>query len=116
MLQEISSQNNRRLLAQQIADRADRIFLWVTLVVKSIREVQKESQSLITLEQELKALPAELELLFYYLLCSIRILARLKGCLLFSIVPFCMSSFEEEWLLLTCLFLEKYLRNPQFAT
>jgi hypothetical protein len=116
MLQDMSSQNDRRLLAQQIADRADGIFLWVTLVVKSIREVLDESQSLTTLEQELEALPAELELLFYHLLRSIRISARLKGCLLFSMVPFCMSSFEEELPLLTCLFLEEYVRNPQFAT
>jgi hypothetical protein len=116
MLQDMSSQNDRRFLTQRIADRADGIFLWVALVVKSIREVLDESQSLTILEQELEALPGELELLFHYLLCSIRMSARLKGYLLFDMVSFCISYFKEELPLLTCLFLEEYARNPQFAT
>lgn len=116
MLHDMSSQNDRRLLARQIVDRADGIFLWVALVVTSIREVLDESPSLTTLEQELEALPAELELLFHHLLRSIRKSARFKGCLLFSMVTFFASCFGENLPLLPCLFLEEYVRNPQFAT
>jgi len=54
MLQEMSSQNDRRLLTQRIADRADGIFLWVALVVKSIAKFWMKAKASLLWSKNLK--------------------------------------------------------------
>jgi hypothetical protein len=59
------------ILAESIVENAEGIFVWVTLVVKRIREQIENGASLKTLQSELDALPKELDSLFDHILNSL---------------------------------------------
>ena len=58
-------------LALDIVERAQGVFLWVFLVVRSLQEGLANGDSITTLQSRLKALPADLELFFEHILNSV---------------------------------------------
>jgi hypothetical protein len=73
-------------LVQAIVDKGNGIFLWVALVVKSLRERLEDGHELSALEAELDALPEELEGLFTHLLMSLDTSSRKKTYQFFAMI------------------------------
>ena len=70
-LRHIDREEDQRILAESIVENAEGIFVWVTLVVKRLREQIENGASLETLQRELDALPKELDSLFDHILNSL---------------------------------------------
>jgi hypothetical protein len=63
-LGEIEDQKGREDIVHEIVKKADGIFLWVAVVVKSLRELLEDGYDLPTLQRELDTYPQELDPLF----------------------------------------------------
>jgi hypothetical protein len=104
-------QKDQTDLTKAIVENAQGIFLWVTLVVKRIREQIEKSVDLRTLHTEIDRLPQELNDLFEYILNSL-VDSDLKITYqTFSIV----LELDRHELILTLLsysFLNDYTREP----
>jgi hypothetical protein len=101
-------------LVKAVADKSSGIFLWVALVVKSLRERLEDGYALATLERQLDVLPDELEDLFRYLLQSISKSARAKVYRTFAIV-LQSTTYEFDLSLDRYYFLDDYEADPEFA-
>ncbi len=115
-LQELSPDSLNRIVLV-ITEKADGIFLWVALVVKSIRASLEDSCSLSLLEAEVNSLPDELEDLFKYLLASISKSHRRMAYQTFRMIDMCVNS-ERQSLQLSLFaysFLDEYEDDPEFA-
>lgn len=76
-LEGMDREKGKEQMIQKIVEKASGIFLWVTLVVRSLRELlEGDFNDLEILERELDTLPPDLEDLFVYLLKSIHPLLR----------------------------------------
>lgn len=111
---EISVENSESLV-EEIVNRADGIFLWVVLVLKSLREGIYYDNRLSSLLQRLKDMPQGMEPLFRYLLESINPTDRRTAYRTLAVVTKLreyecpdMSSFRYT-------FLEDYEKNANFA-
>lgn len=109
-------------LVKSILTRASGIFLWVALVVKSLRERLEETHDISILEKELDTLPDELEDLFRYLLNAATKSARSRAYKTFAMLEALRSTFPESHLqespdisLFAYSLLEDYAKNPEFA-
>ncbi|KAM7199168.1 hypothetical protein V8F33_004643 [Rhypophila sp. PSN 637] len=58
-------------LMKEIARKAEGVFLWVTLVVKSLRDGLTNADRIVDLERRLKAMPLDLEALLWRMIESI---------------------------------------------
>ncbi|RFU29568.1 hypothetical protein B7463_g6785, partial [Scytalidium lignicola] len=101
-------------LIHSIVTRANGIFLWVALVVKSLRERLEETSELSILEKELDPLPDELEDLFRYLLGSVSKSMRTTSYQTFSMLQI-LDSYHLNLSLFEYSFLEDYVQDPEFA-
>ncbi|KIW32805.1 hypothetical protein, variant [Cladophialophora immunda] len=101
-------------LVEKITERADGIFLWVALVVKSIRDQLDEGYDLSDVEQELDRLPRELHELFECLLKSISISGRKRAHRTFAMV-LKLRHYKINMSLLAYSFLGEYEKEPAFA-
>ncbi|CAH0036460.1 unnamed protein product [Clonostachys solani] len=63
-----SSDKTYDYLVKEIVDRADGVFLWVTLVVRSLSEGITNADTVATLHKRLQQLPSDLELFFTHIL------------------------------------------------
>ncbi|KAL8321820.1 hypothetical protein RB593_004074 [Gaeumannomyces tritici] len=83
----MESKNNTRytVLVEEISDKAQGVFLWVVLVVRSIREGLSNGDSLRMLEGRLKTIPQELGPFFLHILNSIPIIYRVQMALFFRV-------------------------------
>lgn len=118
MLKDFSDEDAKSRLVKAVIERADGIFLWVALVVKSLRERLEQTHNVYTLEMELDTLPRDLEALFRYLLDTMEGYGRKIAYLTFSMVDFLMSPQRDPLPPLTLLaysFLEDYVKNNEFA-
>lgn len=70
-LRHIDREEDKMILAESIVENAEGIFVWVTLVVKRIREQIENGACLKTLKSELDAYPKELDSLFDHILNSL---------------------------------------------
>ncbi|KAI0548149.1 hypothetical protein F4679DRAFT_327914 [Xylaria curta] len=61
-------EDHKRQLIQEIAERAEGVFLWAFLVTQSLREGLNNDDTIMDLQQRLRSLPTDLELLFKNLL------------------------------------------------
>ena len=113
-LEGMRDETEREDLVQAILDKANGIFLWVALVVKSLREQLEEGHDLPALKRELDILPDELEALFEYLLKSIRKSIRKRAYQTFAMILESMPS-QFYTSLFSYSFLGEYEINPQFA-
>ena len=104
-------------LIDTILTKASGIFLWVVLVVKSLRERLEETQELSILKREIDTLPDELEDLFRYLLNTVSKSARVTAYKTFAMLEAldCISRKPPDLSLFAYSFLEYYAKNPEFA-
>lgn len=70
-IQEGSQNSAYQELVMEIVKRAQGVFLWVSLVVKSLLKGLAHADSIQILQQRLKALPTDLEELFSYMISSV---------------------------------------------
>jgi hypothetical protein len=126
-------QNIRRLeeercdrFEEQIVEKSDGVFLWVTLVLNMISEGLELRESLLDLESKLETLPRKLEEFFDYILGSISECQRRKA---FCTLSYAMAAnrctsaagfFSRSYLfsplsLLRFSFLDEYINDPGFA-
>jgi hypothetical protein len=101
-------------LVRLITDESNGIFLWVALVVKTLRERFEDGHKLPAFEQEIDSLPDELEGLFEYLLKSVSKQARKKMYQIFGMIQK-LQAYELKLTLLSYSFLEDYENDPEFA-
>lgn len=113
-LEGMPDETEREHLVQAILDKANGIFLWVALVVKSLREQLEEGHELLALKRELDILPDELEALFEYLLKSIRKSVRTRAYQTFAMI---LESMPSRFYisLFSYSFLGEYEIDPEFA-
>jgi hypothetical protein len=111
---------------EQIVEKSDGVFLWVTLVLNMISEGLELRESLLDLERKLKTLPRKLEEFFDYILGSISEGQRRKA---FCTLSYAMAAnrctsaacfFSQSYLfsplsLLRYSFLDEYINDPGFA-
>jgi hypothetical protein len=103
-----------RDITQQIVNKGNGIFLWVALVVKSLRERLEDGHKLSALNDELDSLPEELEDLFQYLLMSLSRAARKKAYEIFDMVSN-LRQWGASLPLLAYSFLPELEKDPTFA-
>jgi hypothetical protein len=108
------SDKNLEHLVRLITDKGNGIFLWVALVVKTLRERLEDGHEFSALEKEIESLPDELEDLFEYLLKSIGKTARRKVYQIFGMI-LKLQPYELKLTLLSYSFLEDYENDLEFA-
>ncbi|KAF1954475.1 hypothetical protein CC80DRAFT_536667 [Byssothecium circinans] len=110
----IGTEAETESLVKAVADKASGIFLWVALVVKSLRERLEDGFKLASLERELEVLPVELEDLFKYLLQSIDKSALARAYRTFAIL-LRSTTYQFDLSLDSYYFLDDYETDPEFA-
>jgi hypothetical protein len=113
-LGEIEDQDMRKDLFKAIADKADGIFLWVAIVVKSLRERLEDGYDLPALNRELDTYPQELDPLFKYILKSISRPACQKVYQITAMLDK-LKAYDLNLSLLSVSFLENFEDDPEFA-
>ena len=111
---EISVENSESLV-EEITNRADGIFLWVALVLKSLREGIHYDNRLSSLLQRLRDMPQGMEPLFKYLLESINPTDRRTAYRTLAIVTKLREYECPDMSLFRYTFLEDYEKNANFA-
>ena len=86
LLHEQATGVNSAAISQEIVEKAQGVFLWVTLVVASLQQGLRDGDSISDLMRRLKALPSDLEAYFKRLLESLDIQYRKEAAKLFQIV------------------------------
>jgi hypothetical protein len=116
-LNHIPNPENRHELVKAITDKAQGVFLWVTLVTKSIRDQLENGATISDMKRELDTLPDELDGLYEYILQSLsqssrrgayHILKMLDEANISDEMKISISSFAYS-------FLEEYEQDPEFA-
>jgi len=113
-LSKLRSSVDRLRVANAIIDKSDGIFLWVTLVVKSLRERLEEGTNLPDFERHLDFLPTKLEELYDYLLRDIPPMRRRRAFQIFEMVS-ALALYEAKLPVISCSFMDAYDTNPNFA-
>ena len=113
-LGDMGNEIDQERLVQAITDRSSGIFLWVALVVKSLRQQAEDGYELSALEKELDSLPDELDDLFEHLLKSVGKSARKKAYQTFA-MNLKLRPYELDLTLFSYSFLEDYGNDPEFA-
>ncbi|KAJ9614088.1 hypothetical protein H2200_002224 [Cladophialophora chaetospira] len=96
-------------LALEIVDRAQGVFLWVYLVVRSLQEGLANRDSIAMLQKKLQALPTDLELFFEHILSSVESVYKEK---LAGMLQVALEA-SVPWSLMTYSFLDE--DDPDFA-
>ncbi|RWQ92087.1 hypothetical protein C8Q69DRAFT_479782 [Paecilomyces variotii] len=104
----------RERLVSGVVEKAQGIFLWVALVIRSIREQWEDGASIAELEDELNSLPDELSGLYEYILNSLSKTVRRKFYHTCAILRLA-KTYDISLTLLRYSLLEDYERNPEFA-
>ncbi|PVH84734.1 hypothetical protein DL98DRAFT_584281 [Cadophora sp. DSE1049] len=84
------------ILTNQLIQKAEGVFLWVTLVVKSLLKGLRNRNDLERLEKKLDALPSELEALYGHMLSSIDPDEMKQGSKIFQLFEASGSSRDME--------------------
>lgn len=114
-LADIDNEKTMKSLVQNITDKAEGIFLWVALAVKSIRQRLQDGYQVSEIEKELDSLPQDLEKLFKHLLESIDKSAQKKKVYqTFAMMPK-LKPYILGFSLLQYSFLDDYEKDPEFA-
>lgn len=101
-------------LVSLIMNKANGVFLWVALVVKSLREGLENGMSCSNLRQEVDVLPEELEQLYKHILMSMGRSARMKAYQTFSMVTELKKYHVYKLSLLAYSFFEEYGAGQNF--
>jgi hypothetical protein len=107
------SNGKDKILYQQlivdIGDRAQGVFLWVYLVVRSLREGLADGDDVSMLQKRLQSLPTDLELYFKHILASVDLIHKEKVGSMFQVAV----EANEPLLLMSYSFMDE--DNPDFA-
>ncbi|KKZ61271.1 hypothetical protein EMCG_04144 [[Emmonsia] crescens] len=109
-----SIEDNKRALVATITDRADGIFLWVSLVLNSLRERLQYDCQLSSLIQHTENMPKEMEPLFRHLLESIDQCDPRAAYRTFAMV-LKLKEYRQNLPLIAYSFLAEYENDPHFA-
>jgi hypothetical protein len=112
---QIDESEDSETLMQAIVDKGNGIFLWVALVVKTLRDRLEAGHELIALKSEFDSLPDELEDLFTHLLRSLDKSARKRTYHLLAMTTEGTPRAAGYLSPLACSFLENYYENKAFA-
>lgn len=113
-LDEIEDGKRKRDIIDTIITKANGIFLWVAVVVRSLREYLEDSYDLEALEKEIDAYPEELNALFKYGLMLIGKNARAKVFQISAMVDR-LKAYALNLSLFSISFLENFEGDPEFA-
>ncbi|KAJ9243357.1 hypothetical protein DTO169E5_2939 [Paecilomyces variotii] len=113
-LSHIANVEARQRLVGAVVDKAQGIFLWVALVIRSIRRQWEDGADIAELEDELHSLPDELSGLYEYILNSLCKTVRRKFYHTCAILRLA-KTYDIPLSLLRYSLLEDYERNPEFA-
>lgn len=90
-------------LIQQVVNKAQGVFLWVFLVVRSLREGLSNGDGISMLQKRLRSLPSDLEALFHRMLNSVDKVYKHRMAVTFKValesdgpLPMIFCSFLEE--------------------
>ena len=113
-LESVHDDALRERLVLEIVNRSDGIFLWVVLVIKQLRQALEDGRDISSFEQELGALPTELEELFKHLLDSIS-KSHLRRAYQIFVMTHKHEGLGTKLSALSCLYLDAYQVNTEFA-
>jgi hypothetical protein len=111
---DISHHEGCQKLATEIVNRSDGVFLWVNLVLKSVREGLDNRATLPKLYQRVKVTPRNLERFFECILESIHETDREEAYCAFSILTL-KKERDEPFSLFRYSFLADILDDSEFA-
>ncbi|KAF2972592.1 hypothetical protein GQX73_g1010 [Xylaria multiplex] len=105
------SENEKCGLIEQVAERAEGVFLWAFLVTRSLREGLSNDDTVVDMWRRLQSLPSDLERLFKHMLDSVDDIYRPKmaGALQVAIHAFEPLPVEIYW------HLEKEFEEQNYA-
>ena len=106
---------NKNRLVKEIVERADGIFLWVALVLKSLRDGLQYDNRLSSLLQRVKDMPMGVEPVIQHLLNSIDPLDCKAAYRTFAVVQKLRDSDCLDMSLFRYTFLEDHEANPNFT-
>lgn len=101
-------------LVSLIMNKADGVFLWVALVVRSLREGLENGLSCFDLTREVDVLPEQLERLYKHILMSLGKSARMKAYQTFAMVAELKKHESYRMSLLAYSFFEEYETGKNF--
>ncbi len=113
-LRHVDREEDQMILAESIVKNAEGIFVWVTLVVKRIREQIENGACPETLQRELGALPKELDSLFDHILNSLADSDLRAAYQTFSMVTE-LKRYNLSLSLLSYSFLDDFSQDRGFA-
>lgn len=113
-LAHASAEESFENLVSLIMSKANGVFLWVALVVKSLREGLEDGMSCSDLTQEVDILPDQLESLYRHILMSMGKSKRKKAYQTFSMVMELKKHGNYRMSLLAYSFLEEYEAGENF--
>ncbi|ROW16952.1 hypothetical protein VPNG_01426 [Cytospora leucostoma] len=104
------------LLVFSIMNKANGVFLWVALVIKSMREGLEMGTSCADLTNDVDMLPDQLEDLYRYILTSLGKIPRKRAYQTFAMIVELKKYENYRMSLLAYSFLESYDRGEHFFT
>lgn len=113
-LEHASTEDSFEDLVSLIMSKANGVFLWVALVVKSLREGLENGMSCSELTREVDVLPEQLESLYKHILASLGKSARRKAYQTFSMVTELKKHGGYRMSLLAYSFFEEYEVGEKF--
>lgn len=113
-LAHVSAEGHFENLVLLIMSKANGVFLWVALVVKSLREGLENGMSCYELTREVDVLPEQLESLYSHIIKSLGRSARRKAYQTFCMIMELKRHGDYRMSLLAYSFLEEYESGKDF--
>jgi hypothetical protein len=113
-LYHIADLHGREDLIDAIVQKAQGIFLWASLVTKSIRQQAENGTNSEDLKNELQSLPDELEGLYEHIFKSLNKSTRGSAYRTFRMLEVA-KEYETTISTLAYSYMEEYERNPEFS-
>ncbi|KAK3356739.1 hypothetical protein B0T25DRAFT_474812 [Lasiosphaeria hispida] len=108
-------QKSRACLVPRITSKADGIFLWVALVVRTVREKAEDGAELEGLMAYIDSLPRELDELFSRIIKSIKEMDLKRAYRIFAMLSLATKYKAQPPFLAALPFLDAYEKDPNFA-
>jgi hypothetical protein len=107
-------QDSGQDLPQTVTDKAEGIFLWMTLVIRRLREHFDDGAAFKDLIKDLDSIPQELDGLYTHIMQSLNPLLLEKAYQTFALVS-TADKYELHLSLFAYCFLDRYLVDKSFA-
>jgi hypothetical protein len=110
-LELMKSDSRYHLLIKDIVDKAQGVFLWVYLVVRSLLRGLTDDNDIATLQLRVKKLPADLETFFKQIFDTVEDVYLEQTAQIFQIAVYALSPLP----ILAYAFLEKEAGDPNYS-